>query len=1656
MMSGLPDGWESDYDGKRWFYRYKPTGLTQFNFPRPGDEFPEFFDTGYGPLDLAPEEQLAIDREAKRRSTLENGYAGGNIKMGGSRKRNMGGIEKEGEMSATGYFDPNMYFGPGAYNDVSPVADEEEDGIRASTSNHLSPPITNIQPVSGHRVVTIPNSGLTNSKSAVYVETHELPENTAQVWSPVGCVAELATSDTIKCAEELAPVELDAAAIPVSSIKTEILQDEPAELPTRNSPVEGKFPSQQAHSQQPSADNAHPLMLASFGPLPAKVNSDLVGSTTSTSDTLFLEQKVLVSQSPVVDSKRQSIYSPWTPSQNIKEDARKQDRKSMSLSHISVLQSQENELGALDKRQSLAGPIESLKLDQSIPTVLVPPSGPKPPAQGPAMQSEQHSPIPSALQPAPAPLKTAIPGESGDHDSIDMRPPPILSSAARHESISEPGRVTESSSSPVPGLAHHPSILKPGRLQNVSSSVPQTSSRPSSQFPPQQPPALHQPHVQDGSVAKPHSAASQSDHNVGFIPQNNPPLPSQATGAPGFLLFHEIPPSQGSGYHQSPDQENSNLPSHTNQQFHRVNDTLSGKPATPAHLVMHDTFHAGAPSASSKPNLPDGINEHPHTNNDQHPVPPSSQIAPQLSEQISEVISVVNGSPPPEVVLPSQTPDHGNTQKPTDVDGGGQVSALDVSQASQSSPAILTQISATDYPAPVPVKPSSGHDTSPSKPVVTTSQSFYPTPPPDRIQTPSSQGVFSSFVSPCSTPGLGHRPSLSGSVQGSSGHSQSAFQRPPSGSPQGSKPSSNHGSDTSTVTSGYIMHATVNGPDSQPEPQMLNQSIQSTPHTRPDQTHSPVKPDPSTGSSNQAPSSSAQATLQGPFSDFASPVIFPSKPPSNCPSVLPQATTRPSVQGSGSASNLDQAVAPLHQPVSPPQSQMPSPAQSMASVYRPQSSASTHTQSSTYSFPRPSSISHQGMASVHSQGSKPHSTSAPLPAQPAPFQHGTSQSHPPQYLHKPSIGAATGSHMVPQQSTQSIGPTKPYPMLPGQVTPLPSQVGSSPLPMPAQNHAVSSPQKPNVGLQPGYANQQKPTLPPMPHFQSQAIPGQPVFTQSPPGSGQTPTGPRPPVQHQTQMPARPQVTQLPGQALPQINTTVPQSASLPVGMSAQAQFTGSPAVMSPGQVQPLLHHQALSGPGPHQTAMASPMSPGQLQQQHAQNQGQPSSFPSPLQGKPFNSAQATAALQGAGKGMKKLAKKFWTPAMKQGTAAITGAILAESLGVSAAAGAKLGNHVYNATQNQSKPPAQAGQPPQRPPGPPHAQTAPPQAQGMAQVQFTGQQQPGPRPVGIQTPGRPPVVQMQNPAMAGATMNANVGPQQQGQQLVHAMHRPPPAQVIQRPPVGRPPPPSAPQPGNNGNGQPMFQAQVNMDPNVAASVAVIGAVGAAGRADQPQLQQQQQQQNQQYHQAQPQHQVQPQGQPYSYQNEHSRDENVEQSQSQSQNQNQNQSYEQTNEMNVFIDNSTYVSTTESYFASSPPPPAPPLATMPMTTGYVDSNTTLMMDTVYVDNDNNNNNTTVMADAAYVDTSTTCVDSSMTAGYVDTNATMVADATTYVDTNTSYVDTSTTYVDATYVDTTVVDTTYADTSYTDNTCVDVNVDVSITETVDYSGGEWGDCW
>lgn len=68
-MASLPTGWKADYDGQRWFFTYGPTGQSQFQFPRPGDEFPDFCccsSAAVPAVELLPEEKLESEKQVRR------------------------------------------------------------------------------------------------------------------------------------------------------------------------------------------------------------------------------------------------------------------------------------------------------------------------------------------------------------------------------------------------------------------------------------------------------------------------------------------------------------------------------------------------------------------------------------------------------------------------------------------------------------------------------------------------------------------------------------------------------------------------------------------------------------------------------------------------------------------------------------------------------------------------------------------------------------------------------------------------------------------------------------------------------------------------------------------------------------------------------------------------------------------------------------------------------------------------------------------------------------------------------------------------------------------------------------------------------------------------------------------------------------------------------------------------------------------------------------------------------------------------------------------------------------------------------------------------------------------------------------------------------
>jgi len=531
-MSGLPEGWEADYDGSRWFYRYKATGIVQFRFPQDGDEFPEWYEDGNDDVPLEPEAWLASEQQVRRRSTLGSDpeIPAGELppKVAASRRKRSESIPEDEEMSATGYFDPSsfMYFGPGG--DISPVAEADDDaGDQASTARKSATPV----PSAGPTPSTVHSQVSPIPEPPAQIDPHalaaELPEDNAQLWRPTGFVAELPTLDTLKCAEELAPVEMDGTShIPIP-VQPTYDRSGPVELPIDREPREIKAEDRTSTSAtsvvvKPPAQfvTEYPLVSASFGyPTalngmpPSRHQSPLqpLDSTVSKSPERQSPQQ---SPAPVLndaarqrsaspqkrnDARAEAVkFQPWSPPKNVAEGNPSQGkRSSMILSGPSVLQTQESELGNMRRASESA----SVSVHQSLwqKSLFSPPQDPRvagssvsvsplsSTSASAATPELPKSPIPQILQPANLNKRASVP-EVPDLSRADTRQSQghdLPGTSARHASISSGATVHSRGDA-------HPTLLTPaGReLYHVQSSQdlkgqasPQPPVRSASAFP---------------------------------------------------------------------------------------------------------------------------------------------------------------------------------------------------------------------------------------------------------------------------------------------------------------------------------------------------------------------------------------------------------------------------------------------------------------------------------------------------------------------------------------------------------------------------------------------------------------------------------------------------------------------------------------------------------------------------------------------------------------------------------------------------------------------------------------------------------------------------------------------------------------------------------------------------------------------------------------------------------------------------------------------------------------------------------------------------------------------------------------------------------------------------------------------------------------------
>ncbi|KAK3485594.1 hypothetical protein B0T13DRAFT_321431 [Neurospora crassa] len=280
-MAALPENWEMDYDGaiSRWIYRFKPTGLVQYTFPKPGDEFPEFVGDLGGPM--PPEDKFMSQKLKKGRATSES--------LLSSPTSNISATATSTDFSTPSYNDPPPWFqpdgflfmGPGAYNDTSPEQHKDETALPVTdpTTPKVTKPSTRpyISPVTSTETTPL----VVNSQPAA-VKTHEqttpakiddAPVAGSPILSPgvpmldgrpinqafpLGIVAELYGESTARTRQEHpAAAELPGHEAPIRKLQLANADGHtPVELSSENTSV--KATSGEQSQKDPNSQKADP------------------------------------------------------------------------------------------------------------------------------------------------------------------------------------------------------------------------------------------------------------------------------------------------------------------------------------------------------------------------------------------------------------------------------------------------------------------------------------------------------------------------------------------------------------------------------------------------------------------------------------------------------------------------------------------------------------------------------------------------------------------------------------------------------------------------------------------------------------------------------------------------------------------------------------------------------------------------------------------------------------------------------------------------------------------------------------------------------------------------------------------------------------------------------------------------------------------------------------------------------------------------------------------------------------------------------------------------------------------------------------------------------------------------------------------------------
>lgn len=492
-MQVLPEGWELDYDGSRWIYHFTASGLTQYQFPKPGDEFPEFAGVG-GFFTMAPEDCLASDRQVKRQTMEEVGSGTIEPSTTQRRKKSMENIK---EVAAAEYFDTEkfMYLGPGSFFGSNPVGDQQtriELDAKQSDSEHQQTPSSTKQrgeeakatltdrPIADNMVEVHGDFGIAQrlppqlpgdvSKAAKPREgnatTAHSIRSKPRLQSPVGFVAELDSQETRKRADHKSNIEFD---VPERSIAggIDVHFDGLVEIPADGNQVNNKQPPPQ-EARVASADS-YPLVSASFAfpPLPPKHPIDPPKTGFSMSGMLPQKSSSLRTARPF-SCHEATMSRDNEPSDRINRS----EPQFASMPEISTLPQTKAEK---PHRHSVHGPGPVAASPSRHSVLPMPSSNLDNPDSSGGMAFKNHQ----TTNPAPRlPPKIPLGQTEIKADSL-VNTAKIPCSEARHESISSDTGRSFTSSSRFSGLAQCPSVLRPGYYRSGVTGPPQQNQRPS-------------------------------------------------------------------------------------------------------------------------------------------------------------------------------------------------------------------------------------------------------------------------------------------------------------------------------------------------------------------------------------------------------------------------------------------------------------------------------------------------------------------------------------------------------------------------------------------------------------------------------------------------------------------------------------------------------------------------------------------------------------------------------------------------------------------------------------------------------------------------------------------------------------------------------------------------------------------------------------------------------------------------------------------------------------------------------------------------------------------------------------------------------------------------------------------------------------------------